>query len=177
MTARGSRWLWFALAAAASGCGLSINGELPDIEVVQPGVMFPGVPANGGTELAVTIPVAEQVHDRLGLAPDAYSEVRAHEVRVTLRSGPEDLSFLRSLRVTIAGVDELQPNATPVEIATYQSTGPAGAELVMPRVPPADVTSAWRADQVIITVEAIGTMPAQAWSVDVSGRFSAKLKY
>jgi hypothetical protein len=168
---------WIALAVA--GCGMSVDGELPDIEVVQPGIAFPGVPADGRDEITVTLPVAEQVHDRLGLAPDAYAQVLAHELRITLRSGVDDLGFVRSLRISMTGVDELTGGGPSVEVARYDrgDPRPVGAELVLPRVPPADVTAAWRSDLVVITLQVVGTLPAEAWSVDVGGRFSAKLKY
>lgn len=169
-----------ALAALllAAGCAFSLEGELPEIEIAHPDVRIPGVPGDLPDGEAVSLPFVPQIHARLGLPPEAYSEVRVHEVRVVLKTGANDLSFLRSLRVTMSGLEGLAGGAA-VEIARYERAPGAevGPALSLQNRPPADVTEPWRSSTQVVVLEATGALPETAWTADFTIRLSARLRY
>lgn len=160
-----------------SGCALSVEADLPDVEITQPDVQVPAVPAEAQlNDTSVAVPFVLSVHDRLRLRRDSYHEVRVREVRLTARTGVTDLSFLRALRITVAGGEPGQTTTAPVEIARYDGNAPASPTLVLPRNPPADVTAPFRADTQLVIIELAGTLPPRAWSADISVRLSATVR-
>ncbi len=167
-----------ALLALLCGCAPRIDAELPDVVVTQHEVEIPGwLPES---ILGDPPPISyDQKHAETGIARTAYSAVTVYELALEARAGVKDLSFIRRLRVTIADAERAGEPGAAVEIARYERTGsePVGPVLLIARDPPADVLDVWRAETSRVTVEMAGNLPTESWSVDVSIRASAKLRY
>lgn len=163
---------------AMGGCVFSVEGEIPDIEVTQPDIQFPGFPAGAvAGEPALAIPVAH-MHDRLGVSQDGFSEVRVREVAISAKSGVADLGFVRALRISITPGGARAAGAEPVEIARYERTvapDAVGPVLRMRSDPAVNVIDSWRSDVVTVLFEVSGDLPEVNWSVDFAVRYQARL--
>src|SRR5687767_8288710 len=84
-------------ACLLTGCALSVEGELPDVEVIEQNIAIPGVVRGGVETFALT--VAQKV-PRFNLPSSVFAEIRVREVSIAATSGVSDLSFIRALRVT-----------------------------------------------------------------------------
>ncbi len=163
----------------ASGCAFSIDGELPNMTVSQQDVWFAPAPAHvdlGEQSLKITYTPAKT---KLALPRDAFAEVKPLSVSVVPKRGVSDLTFVRSLRVSISTADPSIANPpAPVEIARYERDADDNfADIIAPSSPGADLTDLWRAGNYTVTVEATGLLPQVGWSVDVNLNLSAKIKY
>lgn len=173
----------FVLLAAAAltsapGCALSVEGELPAIEVTRRDIRIPAAPAEGRRlpDATVAVPVFVEPHDRLVLPREAYESVKIREVVLTARSGVSDLSFVRVLRMTINSLEGHSAGAAPVEMVTYERTQAyTGPVLAIPATPPAEVVTPWRAPTVVINIEVTGTLPEEPWVLDVTARMAATI--
>ena len=171
----------FSLAAIASlsGCLLSAEGELPDVEVTEKDVAIPAAPLEAdGSDVAIAVSF-KQKPARVGLPKDSFTDVRVLGVTVTAKSGVGDLGFLKVLRVTATSPEAAAAGFAPVEIALFQrsSDQAGGPVLVIPTDPPADITQLWQSNEVVFTLQAIGQMPTMAWTADIGLRFGATLTY
>jgi len=167
-----------AIALAAGGCAMSVSGELPEVEVTQHDLSLPGVPHELRTgDVSVSLPSFFQPNDRLGLPIDKYESVKVTGVTLILKKGGGgDLSFLRSLRVSLGGLQGFLSGAVPAEVARYErpASGTAGSTIEAGKGP-VEVVEAWRDPITVMTVEAVGDLPEEAWTVDVVVRLSALL--
>jgi hypothetical protein len=175
------RVVGLALAILASGCAMSVEGELPEIEVTQHDLRIPGVPRELRTgEVSVTLPSFFQPNDHLGLPIDSYKSVKVKDVVLLLKKdGGGDLSFVRTLGITINGLQGYLAGVAPAEVGRYQrsSSGTVGATISARKDAPVEVVDAWRDSQTVMTIEASGDLPEDAWTVDVVVRLSALLQY
>jgi hypothetical protein len=162
------------LACAAAGCVLSAEGELPDVEVTRHGVAIPGVPleARAGDPV-IAVPVVFDPTDHLALDDGAYRSVKVRRVVVKSNRARGDLSFLRVLRMTINGSKARAGGAAPLQVLRYEGGAGAGATLDLPVDPPVEVLPAWRDAPCILTIEVQGTLPEDAWTVDVTVHLAA----
>jgi hypothetical protein len=164
--------------ALASGCALSAEGELPEVEVTQRDIAIPGAPldADGGE---VTLPVTfRQQPPRLGLEGATFSRVEILGMQIAATGGVTDLSFLRRLRVTATSPKAEAARRAPIEVVNYQrAEGDIGATLALPTGPPADVTELWQDSSMLFTLEITGQLPTVAWSADVGLSFGATVSY
>jgi hypothetical protein len=173
-----------ALAAASalvSGCVLSAEGELPDVEVTERDVAIPAAPLEAleaGRDVAIAVSF-RQKPARAGLAKSSFSEVRVLSVQIAAKSGVADLAFLKSLRVIATSPEATNMGLAPVEIARYERSDGSGGgtTLNIPSNPPADVTHLWRSTEIVFTLQAVGQMPTMAWTADVGMHFGATLTY
>jgi len=70
--------------AAVAGCGISVEADVPDVQVTQRGVVFPGV---GGASLAGDLSMAKsfsQEHGKIEFPDGLASEVKT--LSVSLRA-------------------------------------------------------------------------------------------
>jgi hypothetical protein len=177
-----SRWIGTIAAGAvalASGCALSAEGELPEVEVTQRDIAIPGAPldADGGE---VTLPVTfRQQPTRLGLQGATFSRVEILGIQIAATGGVTDLSFLRRLRVTATSPRAEAARRAPIEVVDYDrdAATEVGATLVLPSRPPADVTELWQDSSMLFTLEITGQLPTMAWSADVGMSFGATITY
>ncbi|HXU83558.1 MAG TPA: hypothetical protein VN914_19330 [Polyangia bacterium] len=168
------------IALAASGCAMSVSGELPEIEVTQHDLALPGAPRELRTgDVTVSLPSFFQPNERIGLPIDSYQSVKVTGMTVVLKKGGGgDLSFLRALRVTLGGLQGFVAGAAPIEVAKYErpASGTAGSSIEAGKGA-VEVVEAWRDPVTVMTVEATGDLPEEAWTVDVVVRLSALLRY
>jgi hypothetical protein len=157
-----------------------VQGELPEIEVTQHDLSLPGAPRELRTgEVTVSVPSFFQPNERIGLPIESYRSVKVKGLTVVLKKGGGgDLSFLRTLRVTLSGLQGYLAGVAPTEVGEYQRPADrtAGATLEAGKGS-VEVVEAWRDPITVMTVEATGDLPEEAWTVDVVVRLSAVLSY
>lgn len=161
--------------ALAAGCALSAEGEIRDLSITRHDIAVPGTSIElPDFEPTITTSFTQRQPD-LGLPDDGFTEVTVRAVTITARAGVEDLSFVRSLRITVAPAE----GGVPVEIARYNRDldGPAGPVLIMREDPAPDVIEAWQSERSVIAVEATGTLPERDWSVDVTVTYGLRVTY
>jgi hypothetical protein len=167
------------LAALTSGCVLSAEGELPEIEVTQHDISIPGVPREARTDdPTVTLPSFFQPNHHLGLSPDQYRSVKVKSVTLSLKSGG-DLSFVRTLDISMNGLQNFLAGVAPVQVGRYQRAQGAtvGAGIVMNNGDGVEISDAWRDSMTVLTVTASGDLPEDDWTFDITVRASAVLGY
>jgi hypothetical protein len=161
-------------ATAAVGCA-GIEADVPDVQVTQRGVVFPGVtgasPA-GETSMAKSF---SQEHDKIDFPDGLSSDVRTLSVSLRATGGVADLSFIHHLRVTMAPDD----GSAAIELGVYEPAPGAtvGNEIQLTTLNPVNVFAAWNADRAKFTLEVVGALPEHDWTGDVTAHFSGKISY
>jgi hypothetical protein len=172
--------LAIAAAAGPAGCAFSVEGELPSVTVTHADLMFPPAPRgpeSGEQTVAVSF---VQTRPKLALPREAFHEVSASGATFVAKSGVTDLAFVRSVRITLATLDDHLAGLEPIEIARYHRTESApGARLeaLPPGDAPVDVTSIWKAQNYVLGIEISGVPPAGFWTADLSVHLGAQIKY
>lgn len=171
----------FAAAAAllstgAAGCALSVEADVPEIEVTKKDIAFEGVAIAAALGDVSMTKSFSQKHTALDLPEGLTTEVHAIDVTLKAASGIKDFTFLRMLRLTMA--DETNP-AKSIELINYQQQpgGGAGDTLTMVSANPVNAMEEWKSESAIFTIDVAGTLPAEAWSADVVMRFAGSIKY
>ena len=171
----------FAAAAAflctgAAGCALSVEADVPEIEVTKKDISFDGVPIGAALGDVSMTKSFSQKHSALDLPTGLTTEVHAIDVTLKAASGITDFTFLRMLRLTMA--DETDQSKS-IELINYQQQpgGGAGDTLTMTSANPVNALDEWKSDAAIFTIDIAGTLPTQAWAADVVMRFGGSLKY
>lgn len=162
-------------AFAAAGCSIGVEADVPDVQVTQRGVVFPGVP---GASLAGDMSMAKsysQEHQKIEFPDGLDSDVRTLSVSLRATDGVADLSFIHYMRITMAPDD----GSAALELGTYEPAPGAtvGGEIKLTTLNPINVFAAWNADRAKFTLEIVGTLPEHDWTGDVTAHFSGKLKY
>jgi hypothetical protein len=163
----------------AGGCVLAAEAELPDVEVMNHGIAIPAAPPEADSDVVSLSVTFKQKPNRVGLAKDAFRDVKILAVQLATTSGLNDLGFVHALRITATTKEAEAAGKKPVVIAQYTrgtktSTGPS---LEIPTDPPADITELWRANEVAFTLDATGVLPTVPWTADVGMRVGATLVY
>jgi hypothetical protein len=157
---------------AASGCALSVEADMPDVEVTQRGLVFGGVAAAGEASMEKSY---SQQHGKLDLPAGLDSEIKTLSVTLTATGGVADLSFIHHLRITMAA----DGGGAPIELGSYDPRGGAavGAEIGLTTLNPINVLDAWKTDSATFTLEIAGALPTNDWTGDVTVHFSGMAKY
>ena len=164
------------LGLGLGGCMLSVQADVPEVQVTEHDIAFAGVP-NAGLlgDLSMGMSFTQE---RPGLSLPAALDSTVQEVKVELRAktGIPDFSFLRALRVTMTPKDS---TAAPVELVSYEKTdgSVAGTTLTIPSKNPVNILDQWKADSAIFSFEVAGTLPEQDWTIDMSVFFKGQLSY
>ncbi|HET6282956.1 MAG TPA: hypothetical protein VFH73_18490 [Polyangia bacterium] len=161
---------------ATSGCGLSIEAEIPEVEVTQKGISFEGVPMAGTLgEVSMTRSFSQQ-HKALELPAGLDPQVHAIDVTVKATKGIKDFKFLTFLRLAMS--DDKNPGKS-AELINYQQNpaDPASATLTMVSANPVNTLDHWKSDAAIFTMDVAGTLPEVDWSIDITVRFAGSIKY
>lgn len=178
---RAAALLTLALALAGTGCAMSVEGDLPEIEVVQHGLVLPGVPRElGNGDVSIVLPSFFQASEQLGLPPESYRSVKVKDVTLRLTGGGGGaFTFLSRLRVTVNGLQSYLIGVPPAEVAHYERLRgqPVGATIDARKAEPVEVVDAWRESVAVMTLEAAGDLPDDIWTVDVVVHLSATLAY
>ena len=161
------------LSAAVAGCTVSVEAEIPEVEITQSGLAFPGVPDLGLGEVAVEKSFSQD-HGKLDMPKGLDPEVKTLGVTVRVTSGAPDISFIHLLRLTMS-----DGKNAPVELGSYERMpgDPLTKELELAALNPLDVFEAWNTDSATFTLQVAGTLPTADWTAEVSVRFSARAKY
>ena len=163
------------LAAAASGCGISVEADVPDVQVTQRGLTFSGVP---GASLAGDMSMAKsysQEHDKLDFPDGLDSEVKTLSVSLRATGGVDDLAFIHYMRITMAPDDGSE--ATELGVYEPARNAAAGKEISLTTLNPVNLLDAWNTDSAKFTLEIVGALPEHDWTGDVTAHFSGKIKY
>lgn len=164
--------LFLALAAfPAVGC-LGAEADIPDIEVAQRGITFDAAPVAGIQGSVST--TYSQKHNKLDLPAGLEPDVKTLSVTISASGGVDDLSFIQHFRITMAPSD----GGTPIELGTYdQGATPAGKDIVLTTLNPANIFDAWKTDAALFTLEVTGTLPTHSWTIDVVTHFAGSATY
>jgi len=166
--------LVLAVAGAAAGCGVSVEADVPEIEVTQHGLAFDGVPVAALIGDVSMTRSFSQEHKKLEMPDGLDSEVKALGITLTADSGIQDFSFIHNLRLSMS--DDVHP---PIELIDYQQdpAAPASNVLTLSSANPVNTLDQWKTDSATFTIEVAGTLPPQAWTVDLAIRFAGSVKY
>jgi hypothetical protein len=165
-----------ATLALGSGACLSVEADVPDVEVTQHGLAFAGIPlANRTGDVSTDLTFTQSLPD-LGLPKGIDSSVKAVKIDLVATSGIESFDFLRSLRVTMSPKDS---TAAPVELVAYEKADGAtvGSILTIPSLNPVNILDQWKADSATFDIQVAGALPEQAWTIDMSVHFAGKVSY
>ena len=162
-------------ALAAAGCNMGLEADVPDVQVTQHDVVFPGV---AGASLAGDLSMSKsfsQEHKKIEFPDGLDSEVRTLSVSLRATGGVADLSFIHYMRITMAPDD----GSEAIELGVYEPAPGAvvGDEISLTTLNPINVFAAWNTDQAKFTLEIVGTLPEHDWKGDVTAHFSGKIKY
>ena len=165
-----------ALASVLGACTVSVEADVEDVEVVQHDVAFAGVPMAGtlgdvSTEMNFTR-ARPDLHLPTGFDPS----VKAMKIDLVAKTGIQNFDFLRALRITMAPMDG---STAAVELINYEKADGAvvGSTLSIPSVNPVNILDQWKADSAAFTVQIAGTLPEQAWTIDLHAHFAGKVSY
>lgn len=164
------------LATGAAGCALSVEADVPEVEVTKKDIAFEGVPIGSALGDVSMTKSFSQKHSALDLPKGLTTEVHAIGVTLVAKSGIKDFSFLRMLRLTMAD-EKNQANA--IELINYQQQpgDGTGETLTMMAANPVNAMEQWKSDSAIFTIDVVGTLPTETWSADVVMRFGGSIKY
>jgi hypothetical protein len=164
------------LAGGAGGCALSVEADVPEVQVTQHDLAFDGVGAQVSAlagDVSMTRSFSQQ-HQKLDLPSGLDSKVDALGLTLTATSGVTDFSFIHNLRLTMT--DDVHD---PIELVSYQQDPNAAPSnvLVMKSANPVNTLDQWKTDSATFTVEVAGTLPANDWTADLTISFSGTIKY
>jgi hypothetical protein len=164
-----------ALSAGAAGC-VSVDAEIPDVEVTQKDLAFAGVPVGSALGDVSMTQTFSSEHDALDLPQGLNSEVKALGVTLTAKSGIKDFSFLRYLRLTMSDTAD---NSNALELINYErpDSAPASNVLNMTSANPVNALEKWKTKSALFTIEVAGTLPDSDWTADVTIRFAGNVHY
>jgi hypothetical protein len=163
------------LSVAAAGCGIGVEADVADVQVIQRGLKFKGVP---GASLAGDLAMAKsftQKKKKIEFPDGLASEVKTLSVSLRATGGVSDLAFIKYMRVTMAPDDD----TAAIELGVYEPTPGtvAGAEISLTTLNPVNVFEAWNTDSAKFTLEIVGALPEHDWTGDVIAHFSGKIRY
>ena len=164
------------LSALAFGCSPSFEASLPDVEIIQHGLVMDGAPGlaqPNGASVTSSFTISSSI---AAWAERMNSKVFVHQVTVTASGGLPNLDFIESALMT-ATAPSISESTT--EIANYARSEAAlsGSSIEGTRPAPTDITSLWSADQVVISLQVTGQLPEQPWTVDVTLKLSGHITY
>lgn len=163
-----------AIAAASGGCALSVEAEVPDVEVTQHDISVPGIPMAARVGDVSTHLTFTQSLPSLGLPKGLASNVDAAKIDFIAKKGIKDFSFIKALRVTVT------PNGSPspIELVNYEKADGAvvGSTLSVDSRAAVDVLEQWT-DKAIFDIQVAGALPQDAWAVDLTIHFNGKVSY
>ena len=167
--------LVFALATGFGGCMLSVEAEVPDVEVTQHDIAFPGVPGASQLGDLSTGKSFTQERPALDLPSGIDSSVQAVSIELTAKTGIASFDFLKALRISMVPMG----GSAPIELINYEKAAGStvGKTLTIASKNPVNILEQWKAASATFTVDVAGTLPEQAWTIDMSVHFAGKASY
>ena len=163
-------------ATLTSACSLSVEADIPGVEVTQHAVKVPGVPRLRPTEDVSVSCDFSFSRSNSAWAKSMNSSVLVHLITVRQGQALPNLDFVKSARLTMT--DPLRSEAT-TEVVSYDRAPQAPSSSVIDLSPeaPVDITQLWAADTTILTLDVAGPLPVQDWSVDITLKITGKIMY
>lgn len=166
-----------------SGC-VAVDAEVPDVTVIQrdlsvEALPIEGLPAEALAELkkerSVSVPPFSYAHGPIDFPTGFSSNLRTVGVQLVANRGIEDFSFVRKMKIVLSdGKNE------PLDLASFDRDNGDTTEtntLTFKTVSPSDTLKMWQTDSVTFNLDLTGTVPTEAWSMDVVVRFSGDFAY
>jgi hypothetical protein len=167
-----------SLATVFAGGCVSVDASVPEIQLVQSGMEFPGTPievirAVGEVSVSQSFSYA---HDPIELPSGMESQVRTVGVSLRANQGIEDFSFLRSMTIQIS--DDVNP---AFELASFEheaGTADNAAEVLVMKVnPDVDTLGIMKTESLGFVVDLSGALPTANWSMDVLIDMSGEVQF
>lgn len=164
-----------AIASGFGGCMVSVEAEVPDVEVTQHDVEFPGIPGASQLGDLSTGMSFTQERPALDLPAQIDSSVQAVKIELTAKTGITNFEFLKALRITMVP----KGGTAPIELINYEKAPGAvvGPVLTIAAKNPVNILEQWKADSATFTVDVAGTLPETKWSLDMSVHFAGKASF
>ena len=161
--------LTLGLSGAVAGC-VSVEADAPDVRITQHGIMFDGMAAGGDS----MIKSYSQQHPKLDIPAGIDSELKPVAATLVARNGVFDLSFIRSLSLSMT----VDGTSAPVALGSYEPAAgaPAGDQISLTTVNPVNILEAWKTDSATFTLQIVGQLPTNDWAGDVSLDLSVSAK-
>jgi hypothetical protein len=172
-TAKLSSVLFSAMVLLGTGC-VSVEAEIPEVEITQKDLGFDGVPISALIGDVSVSHKFSQKHKKLDLPSGLDSEIKALGVSIIARKGLKDFGFLHNLRLTMS--DDVHPPVTLIDYQQAPGAAPTDV-LTMKSANPVNTFEQWKTESATFTIDVAGTLPEQAWTVDMSVRFGGSFKY
>jgi hypothetical protein len=163
-----------SLATVFAGGCVSVDATVPEMQLVQRGMEFPGVPVEVTGEVSVSHNFSYP-HDPVELPEGVDSTLHTIGVSLIANSGIEDFSFLREMRITIS--DEVN---APFELASFERDDAApkdGGVLVMKVNPEVDTLDAMKTESIGFVIDLSGSLPKVNWSMDIRIDMAGEVQY
>jgi len=163
-----------ALAAAAGGCSVSVEAEVPDLAVTQHDVVVNGIPMAGRLGDVSTHFAFTQKLPSLDLPDSVESQVESAKIELTAKRGIADFSFLKALRVTITP----SGSPAPIELLEYEKKDGAvvGKSLLVDSLNAVDILKEWK-DTAVFDLQVAGALPESDWAIDLTVHLNGKFSY
>jgi hypothetical protein len=164
-----------ALASGFGGCMLSVEADVPDVEVTQHDIAFPGIPGAAQLGDLSTGKSFTQERPALDLPGGIDSSVKAVSIELTAKTGITNFDFLKALHITMIP----KGGSEPIELINYEKAPQAvvGKVLSISAKNPVNILEQWKADSATFTVDVAGTLPEANWTIDMSVHFAGKASY
>ena len=165
----------FLLLGLGASCA-KVEADIPNAQVTQKAVSFPGVP---GAALAGEVSTTQTITmstDSLSWIKDLNSDVYAYQVEMQAVSGVADLGFIDLALVSMSAGDG---SVAPIEVVDYQRPADYTPSPVLDAktVSPINVTSVLASPEVVLTLHIAGNLPEQPWAADITLSLSGKVSY
>jgi len=171
-----SSLLGVCLASLAFAAGCSASAEIPEVVVTRTDLEFEGVPVIPGiTDVSQTLNATFDHPADFELPDGLNPELRPLYVNVSGHGEMDDLSFLEGLEVKLSS---RAPGAPEPEVLAYYerpASGEAGKIVHMQTNKNSDVLSYWDTQEAFYDVKLWGTLPPEAWAIDVTFAFSGSI--
>jgi hypothetical protein len=165
----------FVLASGFGGCMVSVEADVPDVQVTQHDIAFPGIPGAAQLGDLSTGKSFTQERPALDLPSQIDSSVQAVKIELTAKTGITNFDFLKALRITMIP----KGGTEAIELINYEKTGSAtvGKVLTIAAKNPVNILEQWKADSATFTVDVAGTLPEANWTIDMSVHFAGKASF
>jgi hypothetical protein len=180
-SARPSRrsWLTSLLAAAiavaaAGGCSVSAEADVPDLAVTQHDIAVTGIPMAGRVGDVSTHFAFTQKLPSIDLPDSVESKVESAKIELTAKRGITDFSFLKALRVTITP----SGSPAPIDLVEYEKKDGAivGKSLLVDSLNAADILKQWK-ETAVFDLQVAGDLPEADWTIDLTVHLNGKFSY
>ncbi len=171
-----SRALPLAFIGCWLGVGCSASADIPEVVVTQSDVRFEATPQIPGLpDQEAEIENSFDHPKGFGLPEYFDTELYALSAVITGRGDMTDLSFVEGVTLTLASRAADAPPSSVV--ATYERTGSArpGRSIRLKTASDSDVLEYWGTKSAYYDIKLWGTLPEDAWAVDVQVVFSGSV--